>query len=1121
MKFTFVHILLIVIYAAFANPAAFAQSITFDKVLPPEGKNFLHITGIVQDRQGYMWFASKKGLYRYDGYSMTYFKNNPLNPNSLGSNSLECIMIDSKGIIWIGTLGKGLDRFDPVTEVFSHFRSNLNDKTSLSSDTIFTILQDRNGAIWLGSAKGLSRLDPQTEKFIHYRHNPIDSNSISSNTVRALYEDKQGTLWIGTGSPYSGEDAGPDDGGLNKMDTRTGKIIRYRHDPTDPNSIVNNKVGAIFEDSKGNFWVGTAGDGLHTMNRTRGTFQRHSYDPAHPEKLSRPMRSKTLPHDHITFITEDRTGAIWIGTSDAGINRYDPKTNSIRYIKPSDRMGSDTIDNVVPDNTSWAAYTSREGILWISSIVGNLYRIDPFNKNFLHVLTGGYTSSFFEDSSGKLWIATSGGFVTRDNKGDIKQVFADSAEFAKVDDITRTYHDRHGDLWVGTSHGLYLFDKKKRNFIRYNHDAKDTASLSDNFILCIYEDRNANFWIGTFRALELMDRKTGRSTHFKILPVDTNRFSINMVASVLEDRQNRFWVGSFGAGGIQQLNKATGRFNGYLIGLNIYCIYEDSDGTVWVGADDGLYRYDGSSDVFSRFSDKSSPAEIEDINSITEDDQKNLWLGTTKAIIRINRARTETNYYGKNYNVNGNELSYGAYKGKNGQLYFGTTTGYYTFHPERLIINPTPPQVIFSNFRLADKIVKPGENSPLIQPLFQTEKIQLPYTKNIFSFDFVAIDYTNAQYNRYLFMLENYDNDWRQAGPDRNARYFNVPPGKYNFKVKAANSDGVWAEKQIRIVITPPWWRTGWAYSLYALVFLATLLGLYRFQRQRLIRKERERSREKELEQAKEIEKAYQELKTTQSQLIQSEKMASLGELTAGIAHEIQNPLNFVNNFSEVNKELLLELSEEIKKGHFEEVRAIAADVISNEEKINHHGKRAGAIVKGMLLHSRSSSGVKEPTDINALADEYVRLAYHGLRAKDKSFNATLKTDFDKSIGKIEVIPQEIGRVILNLVTNAFYAVDKKRNQQLDNYEPTVLISTKKIDNKVVIVVRDNGNGIPSNIVDKIFQPFFTTKPTGKGTGLGLSISYDIITKGHGGELQVNTRESEFAEFKIILPVQN
>ena len=288
-----------------------------------------------------------------------------------------------------------------------------------------------------------------------------------------------------------------------------------------------------------------------------------------------------------------------------------------------------------------------------------------------------------------------------------------------------------------------------------------------------------------------------------------------------------------------------------------------------------------------------------------------------------------------------------------------------------------------------------------------------------------------------------------------------------------------------------------------------------------MIRKERERSREKELEQAKEIEKAYQELKTTQSQLIQSEKMASLGELTAGIAHEIQNPLNFVNNFSEVNKELLLELSEEIKKGHFEEVRAIAADVISNEEKINHHGKRAGAIVKGMLLHSRSSSGVKEPTDINALADEYVRLAYHGLRAKDKSFNATLKTDFDKSIGKIEVIPQEIGRVILNLVTNAFYAVDKKRNQQLDNYEPTVLISTKKIDNKVVIVVRDNGNGIPSNIVDKIFQPFFTTKPTGKGTGLGLSISYDIITKGHGGELQVNTRESEFAEFKIILPVQN
>ncbi len=272
--------------------------------------------------------------------------------------------------------------------------------------------------------------------------------------------------------------------------------------------------------------------------------------------------------------------------------------------------------------------------------------------------------------------------------------------------------------------------------------------------------------------------------------------------------------------------------------------------------------------------------------------------------------------------------------------------------------------------------------------------------------------------------------------------------------------------------------------------------------------------------QKKETEDTLSDLKTTQSQLIQSEKMASLGELTAGIAHEIQNPLNFVNNFSDVNKELLIEMNSEIDKGNLSEAKTIAKDIIENEEKISHHGKRAEAIVKNMLQHSRSSSGKKEATDINALADEYLRLAYHGLRARDKSFNATMKTDFDESIGKINVIPQDIGRVVLNLINNAFYAVDEKktlRQTQGDSYEPTVTLSTKHFNGKVEIKIRDNGNGIPQKVLDKIFQPFFTTKPTGQGTGLGLSLSYDIV-KAHGGDLQVRTKDGEFSEFLIQLP---
>jgi two-component system NtrC family sensor kinase len=280
------------------------------------------------------------------------------------------------------------------------------------------------------------------------------------------------------------------------------------------------------------------------------------------------------------------------------------------------------------------------------------------------------------------------------------------------------------------------------------------------------------------------------------------------------------------------------------------------------------------------------------------------------------------------------------------------------------------------------------------------------------------------------------------------------------------------------------------------------------------------------------LERTLNELQSTQTQLIHSEKMASLGELTAGIAHEIQNPLNFVNNFSEVSVELLNEMKAELRNGNTDDAVYITDDIIHNLEKIIFHGKRADSIVKGMLQHSRKSTGQKEPTDINSMADEYLRLSYHGLRAKDKSFNAKLHTDFDKNIGKINVIPQDIDRVLLNLYNNAFYSVTEKKKSlsgiSLANvndgpsvaaYEPTVSVVTRKWGSKVEIHVKDNGNGIPEEALDKIFQPFFTTKPTGEGTGLGLSLSYDIVTKGHGGDLKVKTKEGEGAEFIIILPV--
>lgn len=298
-------------------------------------------------------------------------------------------------------------------------------------------------------------------------------------------------------------------------------------------------------------------------------------------------------------------------------------------------------------------------------------------------------------------------------------------------------------------------------------------------------------------------------------------------------------------------------------------------------------------------------------------------------------------------------------------------------------------------------------------------------------------------------------------------------------------------------------------------------------RKQKLEKLVKERTMQLQIQNQK-LEAALLELKNTQEQLIQSAKMASLGELTAGIAHEIQNPLNFVNNFSEVSIELIEELNGEVKKGNYDEVKTITGDLMQNLEKINHHGKRAGAIVKGMLQHSRTSTGLRELTDINGLCDEYLRLAYHarlnasvgqGLSANDNSFNAGIKTEFDPAIGNISIVPQEMGRVLLNLINNAFYAVAEKSQTSDASYQPEVTVSTKRKENTIEISVADNGNGIPDNIKDKIFQPFFTTKPTGEGTGLGLSLSYDIVTKGHNGSIELKTGEGLGSVFMIRLPV--
>ena len=1098
-----------------------AQDLTFVKVPLSQSNGVGLIAGITQDKQGFLWLATHTGLYRYDGFQQTAYINNRFNSNSLADNRLECVMADHNGIIWIGVWTEGLDRFDPKTGVFTHYRHNPLLPESLSSDAVTALLEDRDGNLWVGTHKGLNLFHPETGTFTHFEHDPDNPNSISDDKVRALYQDRQGTIWVGTGSPWESK---PEEGGLNRFDPKTGNFQRYMHDPKNPNSLFSNWVRAMYEDSRGTFWVGTFGDGLHRMDRKHGTFERLSYDPGHPEKLSRPYVNKARQNDGVNIIHEDHTGAIWIGTYDSGLKRYDPKTGKVKLYQKSSAKTTG-----LDDNNIWSVYNTQEGMLWFGTANGNLFRVDPERNRIPSIETGSTVRSFYEDPSGYMLFGTTKGLIVRHIKSgtQVQYVHQPTDPSSIVaDTVSAIYKDHQGNIWLGHASGkinnghLSLFDLQTRTFTSFRHDENDPSSLSGGSIYAILEDSLNNLWVATANGVDRLDKKTGTFIHHRQDPNDLSTLSHNSITSILEGENGFLWLGTHHAGGLNYFNTKTGQSKKYMLGNNISQLYRDAAGEMWAATENaGIYHYDKAADAFLPFPVELNEAMINAMG-VVEDNQQNLWFNTRQGLLKLNKQRNSVQLLSEPYGVQPESLSFLAtYKGHDGRLYFGNSAGYYAFFPQQWRANRQPPRITFTGLRVFDKPVLPGRHSPLSVPISETSAIEFGPDQNVFTLYFTGIHFNNPEQNRYLFMLENYDHNWRSANAEHAASYYNVPPGNYIFHVKASNSDHVWAEKTLAIRVNPPWWNTWWAYIAYALLLLAFGITFNRLQRQNLIRRERYRARGRELSQAREIEKAYKELKQTQAKLVQQEKLASLGELTAGIAHEIQNPLNFINNFADVSAELVEELEHEVQAEEGSEVRTITSALRQNLGKIIYHGQRADSIVKGMLQHSRKSSGQKELIDLNALTNEYLQLSYHGLRAKNKNFNVTLETSYDKTLDKVMVVPQELGRVLLNLFSNAFYAVQQKQKLMGSGYEPKVEVSTCLHEGKVEIRVHDNGTGMSEKVKSKIFQPFFTTKPSGSGTGLGLSLSYDIITKVHGGELRLETVEGEYTTFIVQLPV--
>ena len=1079
--------------------------------------------------------------------------------NGVPGNEVNHVLVDRQGFVWVGSVN-GLARFDGYE--FKRFYFNPNDTNSIHGLIVWSMMEDRKGRIWIGCGSSyLNVYTPSTQSFSRYPFKQLVKNAANAEVdVAAIVEDKKGRIWIGV-STYNGDRITP---GLLYIDEKDDQVKFFQL----PDSIPNSNVIGMCSDKDDNTWVITY-DGVYVIDTNRKA-----------KVIPRPTDIKYANTGYFTDVKVDAAGVAWFVTNKGQLFSYQPATGMFElYYNGDPGKNYFSHNNLLldKDGNLWiglykglAFFNTREkqfqyfgdsskaqltratindmkldafGTLWMATNSEGLLKYEDrailksytYNKSNKFSLLPGWASSIIELSNGKLLINSVGsgsesGFTELDPETGSLRHFPYKEMMNGLWGAGSIYENAPGEIWMGSERGILKFDIANGKLEKPPFPPVPDSATVNYF----FRDTRGNFWICTLRGLYKQNRGSTQFNRYDLSKLSEGDAGSNEVTHVYESSKHGLWITT--NNGLFLYDYTTGNVSrhGYdpragdiFVTQDINSFYEDPAGVAWVGTwQGGLSKYEVEAKKIKSYT-LSDGLPSMSVQAIIGDEKNDvLWMSTFDGLCRFDRRTGKCNSFSIGDGIQGQLFADGAFlKTSKGLYCFGGANGITLFNPETVAKTSLPPKVMLTDLRLFDKSVLPGEHSILKAPIYETDQIVLNNNQNNIALEFLALHFSNPTRNRYSYILENYDNDWREETGQRVAYYPKLPPGEYLFRVKASNSNGVWNEKgaSLKITVLPPWWMTKWAYVMYMFAFIGLVYAADRYFRRRAVKIERERARARELQQAREIEKAYVELehahetlKATQTQLIQSEKMASLGELTAGIAHEIQNPLNFVNNFSEVNIELSDEIDKEIDHGNLEGVRNLAHNIRENNEKITHHGRRADSIVKNMLLHTRAGAGQREVTDLNALCDEYLRLSYHGMRAKDKNFNVNLKTDFDTAVEKIKLIPQDIGRVLLNLCNNALYATRERKLKENGMYEPEVFVQTRKMGNKVQIVVKDNGVGIPDKVIDKIFQPFFTTKPTGKGTGLGLSLTYDII-KAHGGEISVESKEGEGTTFVIQL----
>lgn len=1104
------------------------DQLRFEHLTRASGLSQSTVYTITQDKLGFIWFGTSDGLNRYDGYTIKKYFFDLKNPNSLSNNRIYNLMVDHNGNLWIATLGGGLNKYRVETDDFISYRYNKNDPNSISQDIVMSLLEDKNGSIWVGTADGgLNQFDKDRKTFKRFYHDPNDPSSIAFNTIISIAADKQGNLWLGSNQ-----------GGVDKYDPRNNIFTHFSYSSNDPNTISSNNVNHIFIDSRNLVYISTD-NGLTILDPETSKIKRI---------YSSHLNNQALRTSDVHCVLEDKDHNIWVGTY-GGLSLLKNKDYNLFEFKNYFNNPVDIFS--LSNNLIRCIYQDRSGLIWVGNFSNGVDKFNPTPSKFISYqnnpkdnasLSNNIVRCFNEDKEGNIWIGTFGGGLNRfDLKSRQFKVFRND----KLDKNTLSLNfinsiciDSENNLWIGTyGGGLNFYNQKTGKFKRFCWEPNSSECLSNNYIRSMLLDKEGLLWIATSGGgLNQFNPKAQEFTHF--MPDNYNPYSISdaRIMGLCEDFEGNIWVGS-SSEGLNKLIRSENKFVHFkndpqnpksISSDRIFCIHEAADHkSLWVGTGNGLNRFNKENSTFDHFTkDNGFPSDV--ILGILEDKTGFLWISTNDGLCKFDPRPDQCKIlkvYDDRDGLNSSEFSEGAFfRNKQDNLFFGGVKGFTFFDPHSIIDNPLKPVTYVVDFKLFNKDVPIDSNSILKKNIIVTKEINLKYSDYVFSFEFSALNYNHPEKNQYLYKLEGFDENWVSTNANRRfVTYTNLDPEKYTFMVKASNNDGVWSDvsTNINLIVYPPFWKTWWFRVLVVFIIILCLVGYYRWRvaalrKQKLvleqivnektarvivqqeelqaINEELTANNEELFNQRKELEATLISLQSAQKQLIQSEKMALLGTLSAGIAHEINNPLNFIQGgILGIKNYLNDDLPESIEKYN---------PLI---DAINVGIERASVIVASLNNYSRHGELPNTDCDIHSIIESCLVIMQNKIKNRIEVYK-----EFTEKKYVVFGSEGKLHQAFLNLLANAEQSIEDRG---------TINIVTQVEENYVVITITDSGCGISLENLPKIFDPFYTTKAPGKGTGLGLSITLNIIHE-HNGTIDYESQLCKGTKVIIKLPTK-